>query len=125
MCFRFASLAFISDVRTDRPKAVILVAGVILESSVAYCLTNVSLSTFVDTVTPRTSVNTVKPCCSAPAFNVIPPIELTIFGPKRYFHSHSYIGNNGNLGTGHNVDQSFEICYGGVYLNGYFLSQRI
>ena len=38
--------------------------------------------------------STVKPRYSAPAFNIVPPIKHTNFGPKKYFHSYLYVGNN-------------------------------
>ena len=59
---------------------------------------------------------TVKPCCSAPTFNMIPPIEHTNFGSKKHFHSYLNVGNNKNLYVKDNFDQSLEMRYGGVYL---------
>ena len=41
---------------------------------------------------PSPVLRTVKPRYSVPAFNIIPPIEHTNFGPKKCFHSYSYIG---------------------------------
>ena len=55
--------------------------------------------------------HTVKPRHSAPAFNLILPIERTNFSPKKYFHSYLYVGNNKNLGIEYNFTQSFEMRY--------------
>ena len=59
-------------------------------------------------------LRTVKPHYSAPAFNIIPPIKHTKFGPEKYFHSYLFVGNKENLGIKHNFDQSLEIRYSGV-----------
>ena len=58
----------------------------------------------------------MKPRYSAPAFNIILPIEHKKFDPKKYFHSYLYVGNSDNLGLEHNFDQSLEMCYCGVRL---------
>ena len=61
-----------------------------------------------------TFYSTVKPRCSAPAFNTIPPIEHTNFDPKKCFHSYFYVGNKDNFGIEYNFDQFLEIRYSGV-----------
>ena len=58
--------------------------------------------------------STVKPRYSAPAFNMIPPIEHINLCPKKCFHSYLYVGNKENLGIKHNFDQSLEMRYSGV-----------
>ena len=47
---------------------------------------------------------TVKPRYSAPAFNIILPIEHTNFGPKKCFHNYLYVCNRENLNIEHNFD---------------------
>ena len=59
---------------------------------------------------------TVKPRYSAPAFNIIPPIEHTHFSPEKCFKSYLYIGNKENLGLDYIFNQSLEISYSGVSL---------
>ena len=56
----------------------------------------------------------VKPRYSAPAFNIIPPIEYIVFGFNKCFHSYLHVGNRENYGIEHNFDQSLEIRYSGV-----------
>ena len=81
----------------------------------------------------------MEPRYSAPAFNIIPPVEYTNFGPLRYFYSYSYVGNienltiehnnfiskkhfysysyvgnSENIGLEHYLGQSFEVRYSGV-----------
>ena len=45
--------------------------------------------------------HTVKLRYSAPAFNIIPPIEHTNSDPKNYFHSYLHISNSENFGMEH------------------------
>ena len=59
---------------------------------------------------------TVKPCYSAPAYNIIPLIELKIFSPKTYFHNHLHVGNNKNYSIEHNFDMSLQMRYSRVQL---------
>ena len=59
---------------------------------------------------------TMKPRYSTPAFDKIPSIEHTNSGSKKHFHSHSYVGNNENLGKEHNFDQFLEMRKSEVYL---------
>ena len=57
---------------------------------------------------------TAKPRYSAPAFNIVPPIDDTNFGPKKYFDSYLHTGNSENLDIQHDFELSFEIRYSGV-----------
>ena len=47
---------------------------------------------------------TVKLRYSTPAFNIIPQIEHTNFGPKKCFNSYLYVGNKENLSLKHNFN---------------------
>ena len=55
-----------------------------------------------------------EPPYRAPAFNIIPPIEHTNLGPKKYFYSYSYVGYIEKLGIEHDFYQSPEIHNNGV-----------
>ena len=59
-------------------------------------------------------VNTVKPRYSAPAFNIIPRIEHTIFLSMKHLYSYQYIGNKKNLALEKNFCQILEMRYSGV-----------
>ena len=63
--------------------------------------------------------STVKPRYSAPAFNIIPPIEHLNFGPEKYLYSYLYVGNSKNFSLEHDFDQSLEMRYSGVQLYYY------
>ena len=56
------------------------------------------------------------PLLTQPAFNTIPQIKHTNFGPKKLFYSYLFIGNNENLNIEFNFDQSLEMRYSGVLL---------
>ena len=58
--------------------------------------------------------STVKPRYSAPAFNIIPPVEHTNFSLKKCFYSYLYVGNREYVSLEHNFSQSLKIRYGGV-----------
>ena len=64
--------------------------------------------------------STVKPCYSAPAFNLVPPIKHISFGLKKCFHDiFFFVGGRENLGSENpsknlKFDQSFEMHYTGV-----------
>ena len=66
---------------------------------------------------------TINPRYGAPTFNIIPPIELINFCPKKCFNSYLHISNNANLGIEHSFDQSFEIRYSKVKL--YILIKKL
>ena len=66
---------------------------------------------FIDRARGRI-IATVKPRCSAPAFNIIPLIKHTNFDSKKCFHNYLYVREN--LGIKHNFYQSLEIRYSGV-----------
>ena len=56
----------------------------------------------------------MKPRYSAPAFNIIPPMELANFGPNKCYHNYLYVGNCENLYIKHKFDQSLEMRNSGV-----------
>ena len=58
--------------------------------------------------------DTVRPRYSAPAFNIILPIEQTNFNLKKQTYSYLYVSNNGNLGLKYDFDQSLEMRYSGI-----------
>ena len=68
--------------------------------------------------------NTVKPRYSAPALNIIPPIEYTNFSSNKCLHSYLYIGDKQNLGIKNDIDQSIEIRYSGVKLYLHFFGKK-
>ena len=46
-----------------------------------------------------------------PRYNIIPLIEYTNSGSKKYFDSYLHVGNKETLGIKHNFDQSLELRY--------------